>query len=61
MTGECDFCAIARGDAPAEVVCEGSSWVAFFPLDPATPGHTLIIPRVHVEDLWDAGPESHHS
>ena len=32
-------------------------WVAFFPLDPATPGHTLIIPRVHVEDLWDAGPE----
>lgn len=57
MTDECDFCAIARGDAAAEVVCEGPSWVAFFPLDPATPGHTLIIPRTHVEDLWDAGPE----
>ncbi|MGZ8647760.1 MAG: HIT family protein [Solirubrobacteraceae bacterium] len=50
----CDFCAIARGDAPAEVVCEGEDWIAFFPLSPATPGHTLVIPREHVENLWAA-------
>ena len=51
----CAFCAIARGiDESAEIVCEDAGWVAFFPLDPATPGHTLIIPRVHVEDLWKA-------
>jgi histidine triad (HIT) family protein len=50
----CDFCKIARGDAEAEVVCEGEHWVAFFPLHPATPGHTLIIPREHVENLWAA-------
>lgn len=52
----CDFCAIARGEAPAEVVCEGEDWIAFFPLEPATPGHTLIIPRAHVHDLWAADP-----
>ena len=28
--------------------------MAFFPTDPATPGHTLIIPRAHVTDLWAA-------
>ena len=50
----CDFCAIARGDAEAEVVCDGDHWVAFFPLHPATLGHTLIIPREHVENLWAA-------
>jgi histidine triad (HIT) family protein len=51
----CDFCAIARGDAGStELVCEAANWVAFFPLKPATPGHTLIIPRRHVEDLWQA-------
>ena len=50
----CDFCAIARGDAQAEVVCEGDHWVAFFPLHPATVGHTLVIPREHVENLWAA-------
>ncbi len=53
----CDFCAIARGeDRSVEVVCEEESWIAFFPLDPATPGHTLVIPRKHVVDLWEAEP-----
>jgi histidine triad (HIT) family protein len=53
----CDFCAIARGEDPSvEVVCEGENWIAFFPLDPATPGHTLVIPRQHVSDLWKAEP-----
>jgi histidine triad (HIT) family protein len=53
----CEFCAIARGDnRSVEVVCEGEDWVAFFPLDPATPGHTLVIPRKHIPDLWKAEP-----
>lgn len=54
----CDFCAIARGeDDSVEVVCEEESWIAFFPLDPATPGHTLVIPRRHLPDLWSVDPE----
>ncbi len=54
---DCEFCAIARGqDSSVEVVCESKEWVAFFPLEPATPGHTLIIPRDHVSDLWKAPP-----
>jgi histidine triad (HIT) family protein len=49
----CPFCAIAQGvDRSAEVVCETDDWIAFFPLKPATAGHTLVIPRVHVPDLW---------
>ena len=55
MPTNCDFCSIARGDVPAEVVCEGEHWIAFFPHHPATPGHTLVIPREHVEHLWAAG------
>jgi histidine triad (HIT) family protein len=54
----CEFCAIARGeDRSVEIVCEAESWIAFFPLDPATPGHTLIIPREHVADLWQVEPD----
>jgi histidine triad (HIT) family protein len=53
----CEFCAIAQGkDRSAEVVCEGADWIAFFPLNPATPGHTLVIPRRHVADLWRVDP-----
>ena len=55
---DCDFCAIARGDSDAEVVCEGEHWVAFFPLEPATAGHTLVIPREHVKDLWQASTDT---
>jgi histidine triad (HIT) family protein len=50
---DCPFCNIACGrDSAADVVCEGEDWIAFFPLNPATPGHTLVIPREHVSDLW---------
>lgn len=50
----CEFCAIANGsDRNVEVICETDDWVAFFPLHPATPGHTLLIPRQHVRNLWE--------
>jgi histidine triad (HIT) family protein len=52
---DCPFCAIARGDGGSvEIVCEAPHWVAFFPPEPAALGHTLVIPRLHVADLWAA-------
>ena len=48
----CPFCRIARGDAAARVVWTSPDAVAFLPLHPATRGHTLVVPRRHVPDLW---------
>jgi histidine triad (HIT) family protein len=48
----CEFCKITQGGAPAEVVARSRDCVAFLPDEPATLGHTLIAPIVHVEDLW---------
>lgn len=49
----CAFCAIGQGkDDSAEIVVQHANWIAFFPDNPATPGHTLVIPRSHVVDLW---------
>jgi diadenosine tetraphosphate (Ap4A) HIT family hydrolase len=54
---DCAFCRIARGeDVATEVVTESADWLAFFPLNPATPGHTLVVPRQHVSDLWQVEP-----
>lgn len=54
---DCAFCAIARGsDESVEVVCQGETWIAFFPFNPATPGHTLVIPKQHVLNLWQVEP-----
>jgi histidine triad (HIT) family protein len=43
---------IARGDEDAEMIYESSDFLAFVPLNPATTGHTLVIPRQHALDLW---------
>lgn len=54
MSAACAFCRIARGDDPnVLVVYEDASTVAFVPLDPATRGHILVIPRTHVARVWD--------
>lgn len=54
---DCAFCAIVRGDdRSVNVVSEADDWIAFFPTNPTTPGHTLIIPRRHVIDLWEVEP-----
>jgi histidine triad (HIT) family protein len=49
----CPFCRIVRGEDPgAREVFRNEHVVAFLPLEPATPGHTLVVPRGHVPDLW---------
>jgi histidine triad (HIT) family protein len=52
MDRECSFCRIAEGTEPAQVVYETNKVVAFFPLAPAILGHTLVIPKKHIRDLW---------
>lgn len=54
---ECLFCKIAAGDLPAEVVDSDERTVAFMDINPATPGHALVIPRAHATDLMDISDE----
>ncbi|WP_409470371.1 HIT family protein [Streptomyces sp. HC307] len=49
----CAFCNIVAHHGRARVVHEDAHTVAFFPLTPATWGHTLVVPRTHAADLWD--------
>lgn len=50
----CPFCAIITGgDASARLVYRSQEVTAFFPLEPATRGHTLVVPNRHVADLTD--------
>lgn len=39
-------------------VAKHETWVAFFPLRPATMGHTLVVPVQHVADYWSAPLET---
>ncbi|MGH3865298.1 MAG: HIT family protein [Pseudonocardiaceae bacterium] len=52
MMTSCPFCAIIAGDEDAIFVGKWPSAIAFFPKDPATIGHTLVVPRVHIANIW---------
>lgn len=53
----CPFCAIVAGIAPARIVMETATSVSFLPDVPAVLGHVLVVPRIHVSDLWDLDQE----
>lgn len=48
----CIFCAIVAGQAPAHRIAESAAAVAFLDVNPATRGHTLIVPKRHAIDLF---------
>ena len=49
----CLFCRIVSGELPAAVVYEDENAVAFLDHRPLFHGHTLLVPREHVETLGD--------
>ena len=52
MEHTCSFCRIVEGVEPSRVVYETERILAFFPLAPAVLGHTIVIPKKHIADLW---------
>lgn len=52
-TTSCPFCAIIMGEEWAREIYRDDHTVAFFPLQPATLGHTLVVPRRHIPDIWE--------
>ncbi|KAI9058454.1 HIT-like protein [Trametes sanguinea] len=44
----CAFCKIVRGEAPAYKMYETDKVVAILDIQPLRPGHTLVIPKIHI-------------
>jgi histidine triad (HIT) family protein len=53
---DCIFCKIVAGELPATIVDRDEHTVAFMDINPATRGHTLVIPRAHTPDLLSIEP-----
>jgi histidine triad (HIT) family protein len=54
---DCLFCRIVAGEIPSTRVDEDERTVAFMDINPATPGHLLVIPREHSVDLLEVPEE----
>jgi histidine triad (HIT) family protein len=55
--GECAFCEIVAGRGEGPFVFEDEISLAFLDNRPLFPGHTLLVPRDHVETLTDLPPD----
>jgi histidine triad (HIT) family protein len=57
MASDCIFCGIVAGELPAQIVDSDEHTVAFMDINPATPGHALVVPRTHTADLMEVSDE----
>jgi histidine triad (HIT) family protein len=55
---DCVFCKIINKTLPASIVYEDADHVAFLDARPLFEGHTLLVPRAHVETLADLSPDA---
>ncbi|MCE9593285.1 MAG: HIT domain-containing protein [Planctomycetes bacterium] len=49
----CLFCRIVAGELPCRKVWENEHVLAFHDIRPAAPVHVLVVPKRHVESVWE--------
>ncbi|HZX00896.1 MAG TPA: HIT family protein [Candidatus Paceibacterota bacterium] len=49
----CLFCKIVNGEILSEKIYEDEAAFAFLDIHPLSPGHTVLVPKVHAENILD--------
>ena len=50
---DCLFCKIIAGEIPSNKVYEDDKVFAFLDINPEVKGHTLVVPKVEVDKIYD--------
>lgn len=58
MPYDCLFCKIIHGEIPSEKIYEDEHTYAFLDIHPINKGHTLVIPKMHAENIHDISSEN---
>ena len=54
---DCIFCKIFRGELPSYRIYEDEHTLAFLDIHPIMPGHALVIPKKHAENIFEISAE----
>ena len=54
----CVFCKIISGEYSSHKIYEDEKVLAILDLSQATPGHTLVMPKNHLENIFELGDET---
>jgi len=55
------FTRIIKGEIPAHKLYEDEQTLAFLDIHPVQPGHTLVIPKVQVDKVYDLDESTHQA
>ena len=55
---DCIFCKILNGDIPSYTIYEDDDVKCFLDINPMHNGHTLIIPKKHIKDMYEIDNET---
>lgn len=55
------FTKIINGEIFAEKVYEDDLTIAFLTIEPSQPGHTLVVPKKQIDQLWDLPDEDYRA
>ena len=50
---DCIFCKIVKGEIPCFTIYDDAKVLAFADINPINTGHTLVIPKIHAENIWE--------
>ena len=53
MNEDCIFCKMVEGEMPVWKIYEDEHFLAFLDVNPASRGHTLVVPKEHYPELLD--------
>lgn len=53
------FSRIASHEIPAHIIAENDQFIAFLDINPLAKGHTLVIPKVQVDYIFDLDEETY--
>lgn len=54
---KCIFCKIIKGEIPSYKVAETGEAYAFLDIGPLSAGHTLVLPKKHIRNIFEADPK----
>lgn len=54
---DCIFCKIVAGEIPSHKIDEDDKTLSFMDINPWTRGHSLVIPKAHSRNIYDADPD----
>lgn len=60
-TDDCIFCQIIEGEIPSTKLIETGEVLSFLDISPVNPGHALVVPKRHAENLLELRQKELHA